>query len=116
MANEMRDRLVELIQNAVDGCASYWAELIADHLIENGVVVPPVKVGYYAWFIKNDFVQNNTVALGIVQNITINGNSLTAYVYEVDEHDEFEDEWCVLLCNLFPTKAEAEQKLKEMRG
>jgi hypothetical protein len=40
MANEMRDRLVELIQNAVDGCANYWAELIADRLIENGVVVP----------------------------------------------------------------------------
>lgn len=38
MQNDMRDRLVELIQNSVDGCASYWAELIADHLIANGVV------------------------------------------------------------------------------
>ena len=35
----MRDKLIELIQNAVGGCARHWAELIADHLIANGVVV-----------------------------------------------------------------------------
>lgn len=28
----MRDRLINLIQNAVDGCARNWAEVIADHL------------------------------------------------------------------------------------
>ena len=45
----MRDRLVELIQASVGGCARNWAEVIADHLIENGVIVPPCKVGdkYY---------------------------------------------------------------------
>lgn len=55
MANEMRDRLVELIKQASNecnsrvgctGCKAYgegkgcFFELIADHLIENGVVVP----------------------------------------------------------------------------
>ena len=35
----MRDRLVELIQESVNGCARNWAEVIADHLIANGVVV-----------------------------------------------------------------------------
>ncbi len=34
-----REKLIELIQNAVDGCARYWAELIADHLLKNGVVL-----------------------------------------------------------------------------
>jgi hypothetical protein len=33
----MRDNLIELIQNAVGGCARHWAELIADALIANGV-------------------------------------------------------------------------------
>ena len=33
----MRDKLIELIQSAVGGCARHWAELIADHLIANGV-------------------------------------------------------------------------------
>lgn len=32
-----REKLIELIQSAVDGCATYWAGLIADHLIDNGV-------------------------------------------------------------------------------
>ena len=32
-----REKLVKLIQAAVDGCAEYWAGLIADHLLANGV-------------------------------------------------------------------------------
>ena len=35
----MRDKLIELIQNAVGGCARHWAELIADALIANGVTL-----------------------------------------------------------------------------
>ena len=41
----MRDRLIELIQESVKGCARNWAEVIADHLLKNGVIVPPCKVG-----------------------------------------------------------------------
>lgn len=41
----MRDRLIELIQNSVNGCARHWAEVIADYLLANGVIVPPCKVG-----------------------------------------------------------------------
>ena len=36
----MREKLIELIQSAVNGCATYWAGLIADHLIANGVTIP----------------------------------------------------------------------------
>lgn len=35
----MRDRLIELIENAVNGCARHWAEVIADYLLANGVVL-----------------------------------------------------------------------------
>lgn len=41
----MRDRLIGLIQESVGGCARHWAEVIADRLLENGVVVPLCKVG-----------------------------------------------------------------------
>lgn len=34
-----REKLIELIQAAVDGCATYRAGLIADHLIANGVTI-----------------------------------------------------------------------------
>ena len=37
----MRERLVELIQESVNGCARNWAEVIADYLLENGVIVTP---------------------------------------------------------------------------
>ena len=32
-----KNRLIELIQSAVGGCARHWAEVIADHLLNNGV-------------------------------------------------------------------------------
>ena len=56
----MKDRLIELIQQAYQKCKSTphcskcsyvrkdgecFPTLIADHLIANGVIVPPVKVG-----------------------------------------------------------------------
>lgn len=34
-----REKLITLIQSAVDGCATHWAGSIADHLIANGVTV-----------------------------------------------------------------------------
>lgn len=36
-----REKLIKLIQSAVDGCAEYWAGLIADHLLANGVTFVP---------------------------------------------------------------------------
>ena len=58
MANEMRDRLVEMIFQGDEKCSEQDCrdckhhgnefcgfEHIADYLIENGVVVPPCKVG-----------------------------------------------------------------------
>lgn len=35
----VREKLIELIQSAVNGCATYWAGLIADHLIAHGVTI-----------------------------------------------------------------------------
>ena len=41
----MKDKLSNMIQNAVGGCAKYWADVIADKLLSEGVIVPPCKVG-----------------------------------------------------------------------
>ena len=35
----VKEKLVEIIQNSVGGCARHWAEVIADGLITNGVTV-----------------------------------------------------------------------------
>ena len=36
---DVREKLIEIIQNSVGGCARHWAEVIADGLIDNGVTV-----------------------------------------------------------------------------
>ena len=44
----MRDRLIELIKNAPvwkNGTFNEVCELVVDHLIKNGVILPPCKVG-----------------------------------------------------------------------
>jgi hypothetical protein len=83
------------------------AEHTADHLIENGVVVPPCKVGdkvYYPYEYGNKVLEKTVIKIVI----------------------EKEDRWLDVGVSFLPfenigktvflTKAEAEQKLKEMRG
>ena len=58
MMNSMRDRLIELINNCakqpimIDGL-EYWSDTIADYLLENGVIVPPVRVGQTVYRLDN---------------------------------------------------------------
>lgn len=44
-----REKLIDLVQDSTNGCARYWASLIADHLIDNGIILPPVKLGDSVW-------------------------------------------------------------------
>ena len=53
----MRERLIGLIQDSVDGCARYWAEVIADYLINNGVELLPCKVGSKVYKITRNQVK-----------------------------------------------------------
>ena len=40
---DVKEKLITMIQNAVGGCARNWAEVIADHLLANGVTVQEGK-------------------------------------------------------------------------
>ena len=42
---DVREKLVEIIQNSVGGCTRHWAEVIADGLIAHGVTVQECKLG-----------------------------------------------------------------------
>ena len=42
---DVREKLVEIIQTSVGGCARHWAEVIADGLIDHGVTVQ--ECGYW---------------------------------------------------------------------
>lgn len=105
MANEMRDRLVKLLQSVpTDYDGNRGVGSIADHLIENGVIVPPCKVGDTVYCLEtigneiNDFV---------VQNV---GITATQGGWGIERgFDAFGK-------TVFLAKDQAEQKLKEMRG
>ena len=118
MANEMRDRLVPIVKDSLMkhiGKSCNLAENIVDDLIENGVIVPPVRLGsrekVYIPVDRTDAIYDTEVyGIGIdgdgdfVLNPKIYPKDIICIIgYKVGE-------------NLFFTKSEAEQKLKEMRG
>ena len=135
MANEMRDRLLELIFQGDEKCSEQDCrdckhhgnefcgfEHIANYLIENGVVVPPCKVGETVYYIhetywdKNykDYIDTKELKEDVVQIVEC-PELKTNLMLEVKEFDwDLFNNW--LNGEIFLTKAEAEQKLKEMRG
>jgi hypothetical protein len=72
----MRDRLIELIKKGNGGYHFNSLELIADHLLAEGVIVPPCKVGdvvyapHWHWgtYIKGDIMPYQITNITITQN------------------------------------------------
>ena len=118
MANEMRDRLLELIFQGDEKCSEQDCrdckhhgkdfcgfEHIADYLIENGVVVLPCKVGDRVY-------QTDGVRIYELEVLDMSMYKNMPY-YETESID-FDTR--AIGTSIFLTKSEAEQKLKEMRG
>jgi hypothetical protein len=108
-----RDRLIELIQNAVNGCARHWAEIIADYLLANGVVVSPLKLGDKIYKIFDIESIHRKIVKIEVSDIEINYRQFTGkkkyfYNYNAFTNDDFGK-------TVFLTKEEAEEKLKELK-
>ena len=99
-----KDRLIELIQNAVNGCARHWAEIIADYLLANGVIVPPCKLGDKVYLITLDKT---------VEEYTVNGvcQYTNGIFVELIDFDRIFD---IPAHKVFLTKEQAEEKLKEL--
>ena len=102
-----RERLIELIQNAVNGCARHWAEIIADYLLANGVIVPPCKVGDMVYEFRCDDPFDDHLKLYVVPS-TVSGIAIftTEDIHNMNCFGK----------TVFLTKEEAEEKLKEREG
>jgi hypothetical protein len=125
MQNKMRDRLVELIYEARKEWDVYFNdcllkgnprsktlnEFIADHLIENGVIVPPCKVGDKLYFVCVDEICEDYIDKGKVYAISQNENTLWFSVRYLSglRYDHTSSDFGK---TVFLTKEEAEQKLK----
>lgn len=114
-----RERLIDIIQKSVDGCSVYWAGLIADGLLKNGVIVPPCKVGdkiyvipsktNYKLNIANGHTENNRIYEQIVDAIHIYLTGYTLSSCEGLQHQPsalYGETW-------FLIKKEAEKALEE---
>ena len=116
----MRDRLIELQIKAYNEWSNNTnlgisvAEFVADHLLANGVIVPPCKVGdwvYYPWIYDGQ--------CGIAFSKVIYVNGLPIAVVE-----DWESDMPMPICfntddfgkTVFLTKEQAEQALKERDG
>lgn len=127
----MRDRLIELIQDSVGGCARYWAEIIADNLLANGVIVPPCKVGDTvhviedafcrdAIFYNHEHICSKLFAIGKVVSITKKQKQLLMKIRVVNsigtryKHQKITVN--AIGKTVFLTREEAEKALKEAQG
>lgn len=127
-----RDRLIELLTEAEDICGGTLDcdeckysqstncnnELKADHLLANGVVVPPCKVGQTVYRVMSDKrikkpYQYKVIGFWYSADETCNNLHLVRYVNGV-----FDSSMSVPFSEfnriLFLTKEEAEQALKEI--
>jgi hypothetical protein len=126
MQNEMRDRLVGLLKkadkNASDKLITDYEDAIqdnADYLIENGVIVPPCKVGDGIWVVEEDDItcymflaksKGCVIATSWINDYDLD-ETIEYHIAETQDNLDtdlvvFPDEYC------FATKEEAEQKLK----
>lgn len=119
-----KDRLIELIRGAKKNtkganCDLEREHLFADYLIENGVIVPPCKVGDGIWVVEEDDVtcymflaksKGCVIATSWINDYDLD-ETIEYHIAETQDNLDtdlvvFPDEYC------FATREKAEQKLK----
>lgn len=119
----MKNRLIEILQKKYDHfcdqCGvnkdSHYTESLADYLLANGVIVPPVKVGQtvYQLWIKRVIPR---IVTRIESATVLNGVKGTGFL--VHAKSMIRDNWYMFYLDdigktIFLTKEEAEQALAE---
>lgn len=101
-----RERLIGWIMDSVGGCASHWAEVIADGILERGGIAPRCKVGTEYFF---PMVPDGVI-YDVVKKIEYNG-STCAYIGEFAKFNEND-----IGRHVFFTYYEAEQMLRPIKN
>lgn len=125
----MRDRLIELLLADVgcdkdgrgdcsmceykyseDGCIKHLATLLADHLLANGVIVPPYRCGTVVYVVRSQTSNGKNLYMRkerIDHYRTFNNG--TFMIFESRRISVRDDQWNG---SVFATQEEAEQELK----
>jgi hypothetical protein len=103
MQNDMRDRLVKLLDVIIQPGHKTLGD-IADHLIANGVIIPPCKIGDDIWVLKGD-INNGWETLKPTHTEKVNGG----FRYDMlDTNGNLKSIY-------YMSKEQAEQKIKTYR-
>lgn len=110
----MKDRLITLIQDSVSGCAKHWAEIIADYLLANGVIIPPCNVGDKVYKItRNEVKECEVIFIGISADEKCSYFNFVENYADGTFHKSYSMVFDVIGKTVFLTKEEAKQALKE---
>lgn len=111
--DKQRERLVELIQASVNGCARNWAEVIADYLLAHGIIVPPCKVGDDVFYVHEMCDEKGDEYIGIsdgkCDGLSMQKDGLWIFC----RYEDGLSYWHKSDKTVFLTREEAEAKLKE---
>lgn len=112
----MKDRLIELFKSACDkfndsDCTEEEAlELLADHLLENGVIAPPCKIGQTVYQIKGTSIKKYKVDYFDIFKNSVNFTFKIHLIADNWSDFVFADD---VGKTVFLTREDAEAKLKE---
>ena len=106
-----KEKLIELIQSAVGGCARNWAEIIADNLLANGVKLPPCEEKD-EFFILEKTQDGTQVTKLIVRFVSIYKNRFEIYCDTEARDGGYHFEPYRIGKDIFLTREEAEKALK----
>ena len=132
--DKQREKLIDLIQNSVGYCATYWATRIADHLLadkeikhafellkaekEGRLIVPPCKVGDTVYRLYYDELCEATV-VDIEINYYTNPQywlTIEYYSKSIGKHSYKSRIDLILGKTVFLSREDAEKALKVLKA
>lgn len=110
----MKNRLIELLEDTLKewecDVSTETIEQIAEHLIQNGVIVPPCEVGCEVWFCdQNNIYDGELISFSLdAAHLWFNCRYKCGlnYWHKIEDFGK----------TVFADKEEAERKLKEIEG
>ncbi len=106
---EQREKIIGIIQDSVGGCARHWAEIIANGLLANGVIVSTVKIGDKVYTYADKRVKEGKITF-----VGKNSRNEYKFIAVIGKCEDLLVFWDYDIGKtVFLTKEEAEAALKE---
>lgn len=119
----MRDRLIALLnklfEEQYEKRELLTAQYAADHLLEDGIIVPPVNIGQTVWVYNattNNIYKNKVVCINIMGASKYKNRIVVEYRNQYGESSCRKFTWAQIGKQVFLTEQEAVEALAERSG